>query len=165
VAAATELAQAAESVLAEIGAEEEWANDDYLVGLQAIWASEISAKIEAGTEDPEALRVKSELERFDDQVKKEYDKREKRIFRDLEGQGQAALEEKAFEVFVDGQADTVWLREYRDCQLWLGTREPHDHRKLYFNDREEVNTLAFEVIRPLLEAYQALEVPPDQGKD
>jgi len=165
LAAAEDLARAQESVEAEIAAEEEWSTDDYFNGLKEAWESEVEARIQEGSESPEDQRVFAELKRFNDQVEKAYSEREADILRDFKSLSETALEDKAFSVFVDGQADGVWLREYRDCQVWLGTRDPADHSKLYFRDRVEVSSLSMEVLGKLISEYVELEVPPPEGKE
>ena len=165
MAAGETMSQLKESVEAETAAKEEWAENDYFLGLKEAWENEVERAIQDGSEDPEHHRVYDELKRFADQVDEAYKERQEDIYLDYKSMSDAELEDKAFSAFIDNQADSVWLREYRDCQLWLGTREPQDHSKRYFTRREEINELATEVLTKLISEYVDMEVGPTEGKE
>jgi len=55
---------------AELAAEDEWAEEDYLQGLRDAWADELEEIAADNPEDEEVVRVKSELDRFNAELEK-----------------------------------------------------------------------------------------------
>lgn len=164
---AVEISQAEQSCEAEAAEEDEWANDGYLQGLQQAWEDGAKdAYLDPG--DPgykEARRVFDELKRFANQVDKAVEGHKKRIRKEFASVTDAELRKRIVDQLIEAEADLKWLTEYRRSQVWLSVREPQDHRKLYFENRSDVDDLAIEVLVRLINEYQSLEVDPVAGKD
>ena len=143
-------------VEAEIEAEEEWEEKDYLQGLRDV-------DLETCPEE-EGNRVRAELARFDAKVKEELDARILDFEDDLEGKPVDVLRQMVFDKIYDIRTSMSWLTEYRRCEMWLSTRLP-DKRTYYFEDRSEIDDLPLEVFVQLQAAYQDLTVDPTEGKD
>lgn len=164
-----EVAKAYESADAEIAAEDQWAKDGYLQGLQDAWNDGLikvhDAADEADPDFAEAERVFSELTRFDGIVGKRVQGERDRLLRDYEEVPKHELWEKVVGKLFDIRGDNAWIREFRRSQLWLAVREPEDHKKLYFAKREEIDALPTPVLTTLMETMESLLVDPTEGKD
>lgn len=162
------LAQALESADAEISAADEWSKDGYLQGLRDAWAEKLYDVYQEGEdadEYEEAQRVFTELQRFDQELTKRVEGERTKLERDYADVPIDELIETAADKVLSFRGDTAWLREWRRAQIWLGTRESEDHKKRYFDKREEVDQLPIQILNALQAAYEQLEVGPIEGKD
>lgn len=150
---------------AEIGAEEEWSEQDYLQGLKDAWEATLKDALEEDPEDPSALRVRDELDRFRVQLEKRIEQERESLVADYGTREDDDLERRVVDRLLATRADLAWLTEFRKSEVWLATREPGDHQKKYFQGREEVDNLAQQVLVQLMTAYQDLVVEPLEGKD
>lgn len=150
---------------AELAAEEEWSKDDYLQGLKDVWDASMQKALEEDPDDPSALRVRDELERFrvllDAHVERERDS----LVAEFNSRSDEDLQKRVVEKLLQTRADIAWLSEFRRCEVWLSTRLADDHRKKYFESRDEVDDLSQEVLIRLMNEYQDLGVDPLEGKD
>lgn len=164
-----QVSQALESADAEIGAQDEWANEGYLQGLRDAWAEKLYDVHAGGDEDSpdweEAEKVYAELQRFDATLTKRLEGERARLEKDHDDVPLDELVEIGVDRVISFRADTMWLREWRRAQIWLGTREAEDHKKRYFDKREEVDQLPIPVLSALQNAYETLEVALSEGKD
>lgn len=164
---AEELSKRRESAEAELSFADEWKKDDYLDGLRDLWTDEENPMADQYAMDPndeEARRVFLELKRFSDQVEEKVAPHVERLKRDFESVSDDDLRAKVADRMLEMKAGMEWLREFRACEVWFSTREPDDHKRLYFPDRSTVDQLADEVFTQLSEEYQKLVVAVDEGK-
>jgi hypothetical protein len=150
---------------AELADEEKWSKDDYIQGLKDSWLEEMYDRYVTDPEDEEALKVKSELDRFQGELNKIIEGESKTFRKDFEAMNDDKLTKMATDKLIEGHANMEWLTEYRKCEVWLGTKENAKSKKSYFQNREEVDSLANEVLGQLIEAYQGLSVDVTEGKD
>lgn len=151
-------------VHAEMAAEEEWSKDSYLDGLEEAWREGLDKKYASDPEDPDALRVYNEIDRFEKAVEEEINKEVENKRLDFKSMGEEKLREEVFDKFLSLQASLAWVSEYRRSEVWLATKET-DKKTPYFTSRSEIDDLAGEVFRQLSNAYQNLAVEPLEGKD
>jgi hypothetical protein len=185
-----------ESVRAELsmGEDSEWAKDDYLSGLYDEWGDALSARYEEDPDDPEALRVLAEFERFEAALKEALDPQVDELRTMWTAADESALQEKALEVLIERQLQERWLEEFVRSEVWLATREacehclseidearrridagepPQDaknlhqdpHPRYYFVDRVEVDRLPPHVRSYLEAVYMQVAVDATEGKD
>ncbi len=165
------LGEKAQSIEAELAAEEVWSEDDLLQGLRDAWAGGLADKYAdtaAGDEserDPDAVRVFKKLKEFADQVDKALEAESASLTRDYESTSLEELRTIVTRRFIESRANAAWLDEFQSWQLYFGVREPDDHKKRYFEERYEIDELEPEVRRRLREAYEELMVDPTEGKD
>lgn len=156
--------RASERAEARLAFEEEWAKDEYLQGLKDLWADSLAAVYALTPEDPDARRVFAELQRFDDAASLAAQEELSLIREELETLSAEELKQRVLDKLIDFQGNSAWLDEFRRCELWLGVREADNHKKRYFESREEVDHLPAEVLVRLLQGFAALTVDVTQGK-
>jgi hypothetical protein len=168
---ADEITNARRRIEAEIsGDEEAWAKDDYLQGLLDAWIGDdtnpgLAATIKEDPDDPEAKRVNDELDRFEKQVRSAVETETNRLLKDWADTDIDVLRRKATHKLLDLRAGEEFVREYRRQQIFHAVREIGDHRKRHFAAVSEVDDLDPELAKYLIEQYESLIVPPDEGKD
>lgn len=155
----------------EVGEEEEWAKDGYLQGLRDAWEGDdlVDGLMDEFAMDPEAvepLRVFNELQRFNDAVEKKIEGEVRHIRSEYEEMDPDVRKKKAVHRMIDHNGDILWMSEYRIWEVYLSVRiSEEDKRTLYFEDIDEVKSLAVPVFQQLITTYQELVVSPMEGKD
>lgn len=195
VALREDIQKARARIEAELAAEDEWAKDDYLQGLVDAWHGtsnvanrtdepaedgEVTSLTDDGEKEPlrithmrgesdprhkEAVQVWDEISRFSNKVEADTEAEKERLFRDWDSAPIEAARDLAVEKLLEQQATNAMLVEFETQQLFYATREPDDHRKRYFLNRDEVAGLQPQVRDQLVDAFQALLVEPIEGKD
>lgn len=161
---------------AEVAAEDEWSKDDYLQGLKDSWDNEmyerfVKASSPEDQEDAayiEAATVKSELERFNEQVTKIVTGEMDAMRKDYADVSYEKLIEDGINRIIASNANMGWLMEFRKCEIWLGVRHPKKVDGVYpryFSHRSDVDDLSSEVLGELMAAYTNLNVDSTEGKD
>lgn len=154
---------------AQLGAEDEWAKDDYLQGLKDAWTGRegpnLSFRWAEDEDDPEAKRVHDELEKFANELQKRYDSDEKIILDSYDSIPEDKLREQWVADRIEWDANDAWFREFKLQELFYSIRDPQDHKKYYFGSRDEIDELAQEVLLVLISEYNALAVDVQEGKD
>ena len=158
------------SAEARIGAEDEWAKDDYLTGLQDSWNNELQEIwIKGEKEDKEkfeeADRIYAELRRFTDQVDREIEAAKQELTYDYDDFSLEALQRKAVNKLIDDHGDNALLAAFRKQQLFYATRDADDHSKQYFESVDEIDTLPTKIHSKLLLTYLEISVDGVEGKD
>jgi hypothetical protein len=164
-AIAEQLYKAEMSAESELAESDEWSKDGYLEGLRDAWIGGLESKMVEFPDDPEVIKVRSELEKFRSSI----DERMVEVKEDLMVQHEIytddELRQKVLTRMIDIQADMEWMKELRRCQVFYSCREPENHKVRYFSNLDEVDELPNEVFGVLLQAYEELEVPVSEGKD
>lgn len=158
------VSEASQAILAEAAADEQWSDDDYLVGLNDQWNEGLKERYLEDENDEEAKKVWDELKRFDETVGDKSRERLEREKRDLSHLSEAELYEKVVDEIIDIEANQVWLTELRLCQLQFAVRDTNNHRKYVFASREEVDSLDPEAQKQLLQAFERISVSVTEGK-
>lgn len=162
---ATERLRLGPQKLSEVADEPAWKDENYLNGLQDIWAEELAAKWADDPEDPEAKRVRAELDRYNDEVDKELDS-ELITYREwLESDTDEELQDKVIACQVKNVAEAAWVDTYYRWEMFFATREATDHKKRYFESIAEVNELDGGVFAEIAGAIREVTVDPSEGKD
>lgn len=152
------------------GDEETWSKEGYLQGLVDAWIGDetnpgLAATIQEDPKDPEALRVSDELDRFEQEVRRRVDAETHTLVKDWEDVDIDILRRKATHLLLDLKSSEEFVREFQRQQIFYSIREPNDHRKRYFTTITEVDDLDEDLRKYLVEQYESLVVPPDEGKD
>jgi hypothetical protein len=155
---------------AECAAEDEWAADDYLQGLVDEWegtpdAPGLKERWAEDHDDPEAARVKSEIDRFDEKVRVLVEAEHENLKRDYENTPDDVVLDKAVERVLEQRAVTAFILEYENWQLYYAVRDPDHHTELYFENVEQVKSLEERTKEILLLNYRELMVEQTEGKD
>jgi hypothetical protein len=161
---------------AELADGDEWSDSDYLQGLVDAWEGHdangdlpaqpgLKLRWMDDNDDPEASRVHDELERFDAQVQDKVDAEQAVLHADWENVPLPELLEQATEKILQQRALSAFVAEYEVQQVMFSVREPEDHSKLYFENRDEVLKLQPEIRDTLRRHYQTLIVATSEGKD
>lgn len=148
----------------ELASEEEWSKDNYLQGLKDAWDATMERILEEEPEDPSALKVRDELERFRVALEQRIEGERANLIKDYESKADEDLERRVVDRLIATRGDLAWLSEFRKCEIWLATRETEDHSFRYFAEREDVDNLSQPVLMRLLNEYQDLSVDPLEGK-
>lgn len=171
-----DLAEFEASAEAEQAAADEWSKDDYLQGLRDAWEG---SKDEPGLkereeDDPERAKCWAELTRFSDKLTPLIEAEKRRLIDDRKGEPIENLRKEAVRLFIERRAGSVWLNEFRTCEIGYGVRDATDHSRYYFGakgketediDFNRVRRLPPESFTRLSNAYGELVVPPQEGKD
>lgn len=165
------VATEAEALEAEYAEEKDWTKDDYLQGLRDSWEEGglkeryFAQDKENDILDPEAQTCFDEIERFTTGVDARLEQERTALAKDYEQRSHEELQEMVMDQIFRMQADLQWMMEYHKMELYLGVRNPENHKERYFEARAEVDELEAEVVGRLVEEYQTLTVGVTEGKD
>lgn len=162
----TEMFKRAPMIESRVSFEEEWVKERYLESLrERITDPDFQQKEEDDPDDEEALRVHSELGRFQQRVTVETQKETDDVNNEYEGHDDKELKELVVKAMMDSQADAAWLAEFQRCQVWLCVYDGQARSERYFKNRSEVDELQVEVLGQIIEALDLLHTPDSEGKD
>lgn len=155
---------------ARLADEEEWSKDDYLQGLHDSWEGDedspgLKDEYARDPEHPEAKQVFLEMKRFTDEIDRIMEGEKAALMRDFEHLSMAELTERVTDLLLETRADIAWGRELTMSELFYAIREGDDHKRRYFDKREDLDLVAPEVVRQLNDGYRELTVDPVEGKD
>jgi hypothetical protein len=147
-----------------------WGKDGYLQGLHDSWVGTdeepgLAKTLQEDPEDPDVVRVKAELERFEAEVLKAVEQEEQRLRRDWDGVDLHIVWRKTAHVLVKRRADELFVREFRRQQLFYSVRQLDDHTKRYFGTLAELDELDETIVGQLTAAINVLLVDATEGKD
>lgn len=160
-----DLAKARETAAAEIAAQPEWDDDNFLQGLNDLWADGLNDQFLEDQDDPEAKRVFEALQRFTNEVEAAVEGTAASLRLDYAEVSDKDLRDRAIKQLLKDRADLQWVDIYRKWELVLAVRHADDHKKKYFDKIEDLEDLEAEVLIGLLRAYRELSVEPAEGKD
>lgn len=149
---------------AEMAAEDEWSEEDYLQGLKDLWNDEMAERFVLDPDDAEATRVHDEIQRFHDALNAAVMSEREVNHREFETWTDEKLVREATNRLIEAAADMQWLHEYRKCEIWKGVRDAKS-KKPYFSSRAEVDELSTEILGQLIQGYTTLNVDSTEGKD
>lgn len=150
--------------------EEGWGKDSKIKDLIDAWtgtdeAPGLAATYAEDENDPEALRVKGELEAFEADIKRALEEEQRRLIADLDTTPERDLARLAAHQVLKRRADEEFIREWNRQQIFHVVREMEDHSTRYFRTLQEVDDL-HDRVRELLEHHcSLLFVEADEGKD
>ena len=106
-----------------IAAEDEWANEDYILGLREAWVNGLEHTFTLDPEDEEAKRVFEELLRFEEQVEVEVDAVKADLISVLEDRPYDDIVEDAIVRLIEIDANNVWTESYLRWRLFYSVRD------------------------------------------
>lgn len=148
----------------ELGDDTEWGKDGYARGLVESWAGGLRERYEEEPEDPEVQRVLSEIQRYNEEVQARILPKTQHLRADYDDYPVERLRQEVVEKFIESRLSTAWVREFERCRVWKATRHPDNHRKYYFEHREQVEDVDDEILTGLIKAYDAISVEGSEGK-
>lgn len=174
---------AGETILNEEGDEEpnEWAKDGYLEGLRDAWLGGLNAAHAVDVADPEAVRVLSEIERFNKLVDDEYDYERQVEVNIFESLHDDVLLEKVADLMIESEGQSAWADEYKMRCIFLSARQcdgpdpdrpgkclcrgaGRKHTNFLFDSYEEVMVTDARIRATLFALYNAVMVDVREGK-
>ena len=171
IVAAQELFRLRERVEAQFTEDEEgWGKDGRIKGLLEAWIGTddepgLAATHAEDENDPEAVRVKGEIEAFNADVDARVEEQRADVYREWDDTPEAELVLMAAREVVKRRGDEVFMREWGRQQIFYSVREPDDHHKRYFGTITEVDDLDDRIRSRLDTALSHLVVTPSEGKD
>lgn len=150
-------------VEAQVGAEEKWAEDNYLTGLYAAW-EDLEPVYVDDPEDKEAARVKAALEEFIKDCEKELEEQVEAFQMGLDATSDDELLELAIGHNIKLVGDITWMNEFYKQEVMTAVRYSDNHAVRVLESREDVDALQGETYGALSEAVRGLMVDPVEGK-
>ena len=158
------LSKKRDSIEAEIGANPEWNDNDYLQGLTDAWRGGAAEKFQENPEDEEPKAIFEALRRFSDDVEAVLEGEAEALRHDYDFVSDQDLQLKAAKSLLKARSDMVWVDVYRKAELMLAVRSPEDIKERYFDDLRDLDDLETPVLLDLLRAYREMVVDPQEGK-
>jgi len=156
--------KAERSIQLEIASHKEWADDDYLISLQAAWNEGLDEKFALDPEDIEASRVFAELKRYTEEVEFQLQEEREVLFDVKNAKSEESLLRDVLRMLVEHQAGQDQMAEYHKWEIYFATRLEEDHNEFFFQNRQEVDEWP-ELYSRLLEEYIKMTVDSIEGKD
>jgi hypothetical protein len=159
-----------ERIEAQLSLDEDgWGKDDKIKSLADAWTGDIetpglAAAFAEDPNDPEAIRVKGELDAFEADVDRKVEQERADLVRDWETTPDNELELEATRVLLKRQASDAFMREYYRQHIFYSVRELDDHHKRYFGVIGEIDDLDDQVRKFLEDQCIAMIVGPSEGK-
>lgn len=166
-----DVAKARQRLEAQMLADEDgWGKDGKLQGLLDSWTGDdetpgLAAAHAEDENDPEALKVKAELDRYDAELTDRVQGEEAKLAREWEDASIDDVARRATRELLKRQADDSFMKEWSRQQIFYCVRDPDDHHKRYFGTVPEVDDLDDQVRAFLDQQCNALFVGPVEGKD
>jgi len=148
-----------------IAANDEWANDQYLISLREAWVDGLLDKWTEDPEDEEAKKVYDELKRFAEQVLEASKDDRENILAEYEHISDDEIFKSVVDKIIDAEADFAWMNEFAAWQVYYAVRELDDHKTRYFESREEVACLDNRILTDIVRLYREMTVEGIEGKD
>jgi hypothetical protein len=148
-----------------IGAEDEWANDQYLVSLREAWNDGMFEKWTEDPEDEEAKKIYDELKRFTDEVIAATADDRANIIAEYEHIADDEIFKSVVDKIIESEADYAWMNEFACWQVYYAVRDIDDHKTRYFESRDEVSCLDNRILTEIVREYREMTVEGVEGKD
>lgn len=168
---ADDVAKARRRIEAQLAADEEtWGKDDYLQGLLDAWLGDEEspglgkAQME-DPQDPEAKRVWSEIDRYQQEVTKAIRAESDSLMKDFDDLDLDDIRRKAAHKLLELRANEEFTREFQRQQLFFAVRDVVNRRQRYFSAVSELDDLDDELRTYLAEQFADLMVDRVEGKD
>ena len=157
------------SLQAKVADDDEWSNDSYLDGLREAWDDGLADRWVEDPDDPEAARVRGELERFAAQVQAVLDDELEVLKTDFADRPLHILQTEFARKMCRAVAADEWQRVYRLNRLFYSVRENVEGVGLQrlpraFGDVDEVAMVDDSVLKQMDDVYDSIEVPAVEGK-
>jgi hypothetical protein len=166
-----ELIRARARIEAQLATDEEtWGKDNYLQSLYDAWVGTddepgLAAAKAEDENDPEALRVEAELDRFETEVAERLEAEADQIRTRWDHAASDELWREAAHRLIVNRSDEIFLAEFERQSLFYCTREPDQHDRRYFSTVTEIDDLDPSIRTRLQRELQDLTVTPAEGKD
>jgi hypothetical protein len=166
-----DLVKAQQRIEAQITHDENgWGKDNKIGDLIDAWTGSddtpgFAAAFAEDENDPEALRIKGEVEAFEADVARAVEEERQRLIADCEDKPENELSRLAAHQILKRRADEEFMKEWNRQQIFYAIRELDDHHKRYFGTLQEVDDL-HDYVREMLERQcSLLFVEASEGKD
>lgn len=134
-----------------------WTGSDDTPGLAAAFAEDEN--------DPEALKVKAEIETYEADLDAAVESETERLKLDWESFSDLELARAASREVLKRRANDEFMKEWGRQQIFYCVRDPDDHYKRYFATMAEVDDLHEQVREQLDRHCNTLFVDLAEGKD
>lgn len=134
-----------------------WTGDDDTPGLAAAHAEDPN--------DPAALEVKAELDRYEEEINGKVEAERRRLAREWDETPLDDLCRRATTEVLKRRADDEFMKEWGRQQIFYCVRDHDNHHGRYFQTVSEVDDLDDQVRAFLDQQCNALFVDPTEGKD
>lgn len=171
VVAAEHLFRLREKIEAQFTEDEEgWGKDNKIKSLLDLWTGTddepgLAATHAEDENDPEALRVKGEIEAFNADVERRVDEEKEQVYREWQDMPDAELARLTAKEILKRRADEVFMREWMRQQLFHSVREVDNHHTRYFGVIAEVDDLDDRVREKLERVLNLMVVSNAEGKE
>lgn len=134
-----------------------WTGTDDSPGLAAAWAED--------NNDPDAVKVKDEIEAFEAELEEAVKRETDRLTLDWDALPDKELARLAAREVLARKADEAFLAEWSRQHIFHSVRDPDDHAKRYFESLIEVDDLDDKVRKVLDRHMNELFVDLREGKE
>lgn len=168
---ANDVAKARVRIEAQLATNEDtWGKDNYLQGLVDAWLGDdhnpgLVHTAEEDPDDPEATRVKAEINRYEAEVAEAVKAEVAAHEADWEQRTDDQCWRAAAHKLVERDGENAFSLAYQRQVLFYSVREPKDHTQRYLGTVAEVDDLDDQIRAHIIEQFNALMVPPAEGKD
>ena len=150
--------------------EDTWGKDDYLQGLLDAWVGDddnpgLAATFAEYPDDPEAVRVNTELTRFETEVGDQVRPYIEKLRRDLDDAPDDVIWRRGAHRMLEIRGNEAFNDEFDRQQLYFAVRDPEKRSERYFHSVHEIDDLDERVVIKLKTHYQNLTVSTTEGKD
>lgn len=147
-----------------------WGKDDKIQTLIDAWtgtddAPGLAAAFAEDENDPAAIKVKDEIERFEAELDHAIERETERLTREWEDMPEMELARRVAREILSRKADEAFLGEWTRQHIFHCVRETDDHAKRYFESLIEVDDLDDKVRRILDRHMNELFVDLREGKE
>lgn len=160
-----EVTRKRQQISAELGATDEWAEDNFLEGIMTGWEAEMKERWLADETDVEASRYWDALKKFDQQVLDAEEAFRALQIKDYDSVADDDLLDPVVKKLMEIRADAAWYDVYVRSLVRFGCRQVDDHHEYYFQDERDFQELSEEALSRLLRDYRDVTVDPAEGKD
>lgn len=171
IACADELGKARQRIEEQmIHDEDGWGKDNKIQTLIDAWTGTddtpgLAAAFAEDENDPEAVRVKEEIEAYEEDLNRAVELEHERIQLEWASVSDGDVALAATREVLNRKADEEFMREWSRQQIFHCVRYPDDHHKRYFGTLAEVDDLHDKVRQFLDDQCNDLFVSPAEGKD
>jgi hypothetical protein len=147
-----------------------WGKNGYIQGLADIWTGDddnpgLAARWAEDPADPEAARVKTELDRYNEELEATVAGEVTLLTHEWDNTPLDELVRLTAHELLKRRGEEVFMTEWSRQQIYDCVREPTDHHKRYFGSVAEIDDLDDRVRKALSDHSAALFVGVTEGKE
>ena len=150
---------------AQVAAEKDWSENDYLDSLQEAWNSGLRERYSEDPNDEEACKVYDILLRYTEQVEKLVNKEIEELSEAYASRDDGYIKDKLIDLLIEHRAGQEQLAEYNQWLVYYAARNHENNDEFFFDNKDEPLELGKELYARLLEEYNEMTIDPIEGKD